>query len=364
MIQYPDYENSIVNIPNSVLAYFGTEPNDKTMPELDKLLAKGYSNVVVMLFDALGTEVLNRHLPSDSFLRKHVLKSVSSVYPTTTVSATTAIESGLMPNRHAWFGWTMYFPQVEKNVVVFRNTDECGGSAAEYPVAQTYLPYETVQDAIRAKGFQTYTVSPFGDLTYANLEELCGHVKQLCSTDERKYIYCYCPEPDSTMHRKGCGSSEASAAVLQINDRLEKLCAELTDTLLIVTADHGMTDTRNECILDYPSITECLVRAPSFEPRALNCFIKDGMHEQFETEFETAFGGQFLLFSRDRLKETALFGLGENHPLFDELVGDYVAVAISDVSLFNTYENAAMFVGVHAGLTDAEMNVPLIAVER
>jgi predicted AlkP superfamily pyrophosphatase or phosphodiesterase len=114
MIQYPDYENSIVNIPNSVLAYFGTEPNDKTMPELDKLLAKGYSNVVVMLFDALGTEVLNRHLPSDSFLRKHVLKSVSSVYPTTTVSATTAIESGLMPNRHAWFGWTMYFPQVEK----------------------------------------------------------------------------------------------------------------------------------------------------------------------------------------------------------------------------------------------------------
>jgi len=39
-------------------------------------------------------------------------------------------------------------------------------------------------------------------------------------------------------------------------------------------------------------------------------------------------------------------------------------VAISDLSIFNTQEEKEKFIGVHAGLTKEEMEIPLIVVEK
>ena len=96
----------------------------------------------------------------------------------------------------------------------------------------------------------------------------------------------------------------------------------------------------------------------------MNLFIKDGYHEQFVTEFNKEFGDSFLLLSKEEVKRQKFFGPGREHPYFDGMLGDYLAVAISDLSIFNTQEEKEKFVGVHAGLTKEEMEIPLIVVEK
>ena len=92
MIKYPDYDRSILSIASSVLKHFGvTDCQHKTLPEFDKLLEKNYKNIIVILLDGLGTSTLNYHLKETDFLRQHYVTDISSVFPSTTVAATTSI---------------------------------------------------------------------------------------------------------------------------------------------------------------------------------------------------------------------------------------------------------------------------------
>ncbi len=120
----PDYDNCLVNLANSVLKRFGAGTMHETLPLADKYLAKGHRNVVVLLMDALGMSILEKHLDKDGFLRGHLAGAYDSVYPPTTVAATTSILSGLYPNEHGWLGWDLYYPELDKNVTVFTNTNQ------------------------------------------------------------------------------------------------------------------------------------------------------------------------------------------------------------------------------------------------
>ena len=46
------------------------------------------------------------------------------------------------------------------------------------------------------------------------------------------------------------------------------------------------------------------------------------------------------------------------------MLGDYLAIAISNQSIFNTHVEAHLMPGGHAGLTKEELEIPLIAIER
>lgn len=149
-----------------------------------------------------------------------------------------------------------------------------------------------------------------------------------------------------------------------LEQQVEALSLELENTLLVVTADHGLVDTRNAALRDYPRILECLVREPSIEPRALNFFVREGKRRQFEEEFRNAFGGSFLLLTKDEVIKSGLFGNGREHPDFRSMIGDYLAIGTGDLTIFLSREEADFFVGVHAGLREEELEIPLIVVER
>lgn len=363
-IQYPDYTNCLVNLVRSIEQYFGVETgNVPTLRMCDTLLEKQYQNVVVLLLDGMGKYILEGNLEQDGFFASHLYGTYSSVFPPTTVAATTSIGSGLYPCGHSWLGWDCYYPQIGKNVTVFRNTESgTDRPAADFNVAWTCCPYDEVVEKIRRLGNQAYTATPFADPFPQNFREICERIKALCALKGKKYIYAYWSEPDSTMHKTGCYSPETKAVLRDQEVQVQQLCARLTDTLLIVTADHGHLNSEGAAIEEYPKITECLVRMPSIEPRAVNFFIKDGMKTQFQQEFHKEFGDKFILFSKDEVKKIKLFGPGEEHPQFDSMLGDYLAVAVSDLSLYNTAEEKSHFIGVHAGLTEEEMIIPLIAV--
>ena len=342
MIKYPDYENCIAGIPNSILKSMGIEPGRRTSELLDRYLAeKAYENIVVILLDGMGKNIIDANLSGRGFFNSHMSGTLSSTFPPTTVAATTSILSGMEPCEHGWLGWDCYYPQIDKNVTVFLNkvtgTDEPAAAAA----------------AIGAE--------PRPD----SFEKIVDRIEELCGRPGRKYIYSYWNEPDHTMHEKGCFGEDAKSLLKKLEKQVRQLCMRLDNnrTLIIVTADHGHIDTKGVALTDYPKICECLLRLPSIEPRALNFFIKPGMEEQFVNEFNRKFSDNFMLLTKEEVLKNKLFGEGSEHAAFRDMLGDYLAVATGALCIYNTREEADFFIGAHAGLTEEEMTIPLILVE-
>lgn len=367
MIKYPEYDRSILSVAASVLTHFGvTDCPHKTLPEFDELLKKDYKNIVVMLFDGLGVSAIEEHLNENDFLRRNFVCPISSVYPSTTVAATTSITSGLSPIESAWLGWDLYFKEIEKTVAVFRNTEqETKEAAADYNVAGRFIPVKSIFkriEEVNSKG-SAYCVSPFSSFHSKSVKNICKTVKRLSGKRKKKYIYTYWHQPDKAMHDFGVKSSEAHEQILEINREVEKLCKKLRNTLVIVTADHGLIDGENLYLEDYPLLSSMLERLSSVEPRALSLFIKDGKKEEFKNEFYRIFGDSFILLTKEEAFSEELFGKGVMHSKTNDFIGDFFAVATGNKSLFNKREER-VFKGNHAGLTPEEMTVPFIAVEK
>ena len=359
-----DYKNCIANLPNSILKKFEVETLGDTLPIADKYLDKEYKNIVVLLLDGMGTHILEKNLDQDGFLRSHLADTYKTVYPPTTVAATTSIDCGLMPMEHAWFGWDCYYPQINKNVTVFLNTEQgTHNPVASSSVARKYCGYESIYNKLVNSGHKAYYATPFVEPFPNNFDDICHRIVDLCSKEGNKYIYAYWNEPDTTMHKYGCYCTETKDMLTALEKCVQKMSEQLEDTLLIVTADHGHVDGRNVCIKDYPEVLDCLIRLPSIEPRTLNLFVKPNMDKQFEEAFAKAFGKDFLLLTKAEVYKSGLFGKSNRHPNADGMLGDYVAIATTDLTVFNTYEEAKEFKGVHAGYTIEEMDIPFIVVE-
>ena len=386
---YPDYHNCLVNFSNSILKKFGAETTAETLTLADQYLQEDNQHVVVLLLDAMGTSILEKHLDQHGFFRSHLVGSFDSVYPPTTVAATTSMLSGLYPNEHGWLGWDIYYPQVGKNVTVFTNAEQIREKegavptatypdgrvkwtedslektcpAAEYNIGFRYTPYKNILDRITEAGGEAYAAMPFLPPYPQSLEAILNRVKALCGEPGKKFIYAYWNEPDSTMHRTGTVSGETHEMVTRLEKMVEEAVSGLSDTLLMIIADHGHMDSRNCCLKDVPEIMNCLVRQPSFEPRTLNLFIRDECREEFPEIFRKYFGDSFILLTREEVLSGKLFGIGKDHDSLEQMIGDYVALAVSDRSIFNTHIEAQEMPGGHAGMTKEEITIPLIVIE-
>ena len=368
-IVLPDYKNCIANLPNSILKKLGLPTNGDTLPLLDKYLQKDYKNIVVILLDGMGKVILERHLKEAGSFRSHLAGIYSSTFCSTTVAATTSVMSGLQPCEHAWLGWDCYYPQIDENVTVFLNKIQgTEKPAADYNVAWTFTPYENVVNKIKKSGKEAHLIAPFLDKEIDSFEKICKHIKNICKSKAKpsgapecpRYIYAYWNQPDGLLHKHGCGSSEVHECVVDLEKQVAGLAAELEDTLIVVTADHGHIDINNVRIEDYLELYDCLIRHPSLEPRVLNLFIKDGKKDFFEKEFNRLFGDKFLLMSVEEVIAKNLMGTGMHHKMFRSMLGDYIAIATSDLSFDLVGSNLK---SMHGSLTPDEMEIPLIVFE-
>ena len=367
MIVKNNYNECLTNLACSIRKYFGLEYRHNTLDYIDKILEEYQpKNVVTILCDGMGSIIMDRMLARNSFLIKNRIKVITSVFPATTVAATTSMLTGLNPCETAMLGWDMYYRDLDKTITVYKNCLKEDPSETPIPEAIEYnnkhMIRKTITDDINEKGKYTgYSLLPFGNNPYQTIDEMYELIQEKCQEEGKKYIYAYNIEPDHTMHKIGCDKQAVIDIVIDINKKIEELANSLTDTIIFVVADHGHTNIENIFIKDYPDLEECLLRNTSLEPRAVNFFIKPDKKEIFVSLFKKHFGEYFDLYPMEEVIESRLFGDGEENPIFKDALGDYLAIAKSDKALL--YTGGEEQKSHHAGYTDDEILVPLIMVK-
>lgn len=359
----PDYENCGLNVASAVLRHFGVECHHPAQKDMERLLReKEYKNIVVMLFDGLGNMALDKHLSGHAFLRKCECTQMTAVFPPTTVAATTTIESGEAPVEHGWVGWSQYIAPLDRHVDIFLDRDsvthEKMGEGKS--VAQKFMPYRNICEKLNETGrVQAHIVSPFGTDKVFSLDELFKTAQSLCHAEGRRYIYTYWAEPDHTMHDEGTGAVED--IVRDIDERVQAFCEQADDdTLVLITADHGLIDCKHLFMQDYPELMEMCMRPFGLEARDAAFYVKPEYMDVFPEKFREAFADKgFWLLSKDEVVQMKLFGKGQEQPLFCSFLGDYLAISTGEYALNWEYDPHPL-VGLHAGISRDEMLVPLI----
>lgn len=363
-----NYNECLTNLACSIRKYFELDYKHNTLDYIDKILEERKpKNVVTILCDGMGSNIMDRMLDKNSFLIRHRLKAITTVFPATTVAATTSIQTGLNPCETGMLGWDMYYKDLDKTITVYRNVEKGDSEERFIPEAQEYNKKNMVTKAIteeikEAGKYKGYSLFPFGDNKYASLDDMFLKIEELCNSDEKKYIYAYSEEPDYTMHDIGSDAPEIKNIISDLNNRIEKLSAKLKDTVIFVVADHGHLNVENMFIKDYPDIEDCLLRNTSLEPRAVNFFIKPEKKEIFKEMFNRHFEKDFDLYPMEEVIESKLFGDGCENKIFRDALGDYLAIAKTNKTLL--YTGGSVLKSQHAGYTDDEIFIPLIIIEK
>ena len=358
---YPDYFRNISSLSSSILKHYGVEPVNVGYAPIEEKLQQAPGNIVLLLLDGLGQNILQKHLPADSFLRRHQITTLSSVFPPTTTAAATALETGLCPSQSGWLGWNIYWPPAGKNVALYPNTTEDGQQAAAYHIGEQCLSVTQLPQLIRVKtGVVACSISEQGDIYAKTLEDVLEEVKRLCSCPGPHFIYAYVNEPDHHLHRHGCSASCITDWLQKADRALEDLQKSCPDTLFLLTSDHGFTDVQSLCLEDFPELEDILIRKPSIEPRALNLFLKPGREQEFLRLWKQTMGDSYTLYTKAQVLEHQLFGPGPVHPMLEQMLGDYLAVANTPLTLFPNPSYLKFMKATHGGMTPEELTVPLI----
>ena len=362
----PDYNNSNINISATLAEFLGAPNKNTTLPIIKEQLTKGYKNVVFICFDGFGINPVEKNLDESSFLRKNIKKVLTSTFPSTTTNATTSLVNNKLPLEHGWFGWSMNFAHLNKNVDIFRNTDSLTGETVDTtnsPLSPNDYYFDHANSEYNINSvFPSYVgvKHPERNYTFFDQTEFFETIETICNYEGKQFIYAYNPEPDSTMHQFGVSSDEAYELINSISENVEKLANTLKDTLFIITADHGQVDIEGYVNLYADKkLLDMLKIYPFLEARAPAFIVKDNKKQEFEEYFTKTYGEDFVLYKSADLINDGYFG---NFGDKAHLLGDYIAIGTYTHKQALLTPISPLFKGHHTSLTE-EMLVPLIIVE-
>jgi predicted AlkP superfamily pyrophosphatase or phosphodiesterase len=371
-----NYNECITNVACSILKYFNCNYYHNTIPILDEILNKKKpKNVILLLFDGLGSRILDKVLDKDSFLIKNRIKEITSVFPSTTASSTLSAQTGLNPVEHGWLGWTNYISPIDSIIQLFWDVEKGESPKNDkneefLKIKQKNLSPKLLVDLIKEKDCDTYAISPYSEYKYKTLNQMFTTIKEKLDINngKKKFMYVYNNEPDSSMHRYGCDSQEAIKLILERNKKLEEFYNKNLDkeTIMIIVADHGHLNADNISLKNYTDINNLMMRSTWVEERCPMFKIKEGKQNEFKKLFEKYFGNYFYLLTKEEIEDKQIFGdiKFKKNELFDSSLEDFIAINKENCNKTLLDDNDFQMMSVHGGNTDDEIYIPLIILNK
>ena len=339
-------------------------------------------HLVLILADGLGLEMLEREIAART-LREHLRGQIRAVFPSSTAVALTSLATGEWPARHAVTGWWTYLEQIGGPATILqyrRRADDCSladlGVAPEdaFPVPSLaprmerrchFLMPREIADTV----YSHYWTGGVGATGYQSLTGAFNSIMEaLQALNGPTFTYVYIPHVDKEAHQAGPESSGAHDAIAAIDRLVSDLKARLgSSAAVVVTADHGhlaVADSDRFMVRDADGIPELLASPPSGDTRVVEFHVRPGEHERFAARFRESFGEHFFLLTTDEVEDLALLGPEPLAPGTRQRLGDFTAIS-RGAAVLGFHDSRASREALqqrshHAGLTPAEMLVPLV----
>jgi len=403
----PAYEgHSIANIGPTVESILGVASKGAS-PALPSALWEPHADdvacVILVVLDAVGYRQLDRFLCTEesafSKLRDAgTLIPLTSVFPSTTVSALTSIWTGQPPLGHGFLGTRLLLPKQGLLANLLRMAPAAYGGGGRLENwgwdAEQFVTVPSVAHRLSDAGVKTtmhtrrhFLGSSLTQIFLRGMEELTGYVGlsdlwinlrqtlQEREPGERLFAGVYWSGIDSVGHAYGPESEYPPAALRHLarslsEDFLDRVSpAVRARTLLLVTADHGQISAPPERVVHlpaHPELWDAFLLPPAGESRASYVYAKPGQRERVMDYVATHLGDRFAALKTEEALEAGLWGSPEEiTPDLRARLGEVLILATGDSRLSTSPKRkddgrGGGLRGHHGSLTADEMLVPLL----
>jgi len=364
--------------------------------------------VVLVFADSFGWGHFERYRDRYPFLErfvsgnaeKAVASKLTAMFPSTTASHVTCVHTGLEPVESGIYEWFQYHEAYDAVIAPllfsFAGERDRDGMLAAGCDPSRLFEGETLHERLaRARVRSRYvtprsfTPSPYNDqvcrgalgFAYETFEGGLETASELLSDSPEglEYLHLYYGDIDAASHRFGLYSVEMEAAVDRFLRGLERWVEALRPasarTLLLVSADHGMTPVRSETTVylnqSWPEIGEHFQRdrggapiVPAGSPRDFFLHVEPSEAEAVAAALRERLAGVAEVHLTAALVEGGLFGEAPPSRDFLSRVGNVVVLPFAGEAVWwyekGRFENRHR--ADHGGLTPEEMEIPLLAL--
>jgi len=382
---FPSYDgSSIVNLMQSIAVAKRADLGlYDELEGLDGLQLSAFSNIVLLVIDGLGYKFIKQF--PDSCIYSHLKQRMTTVAPPTTAAAVTSFLTGLAPQQHALTGWFTHLRELGVVTTVLPYMARVGGpqmgawgraieKVIDLPSFFDQLPcssFSITPSWLETSVFNRMLTGAATMLPYDGLAAYFNTIEAAVKSNlSDKYIYAYWPGFDAIAHEYGIASRQAKQHFEVLDQSFATLLDQLagTDTVLMLSSDHGFIDSPKERQIQmakHPDLKDCLMMPLCGEPRLSYCYVRHDCRQFFEKYVTTELRHAVDLCPSRWLVEQGLFGLGEAHQELLPRVGDYTLVLKDNYVITDSLIGDAEFKmsGFHGGLSADEMYVPLVYAE-
>jgi hypothetical protein len=346
--------------------------------------------VVVLIVDGMGRRNLDAHADAAPVLAAAPGPTLDAPFPSTTAVSLTTIGTGRPPGEHGLTGYSLAVAGDDRPLITLTWTWDLqvGGDDARADVPPERLqPHPTVFEGARAAGLRAVTVLrpefTSSGLTRAGLRGgevvTATDLEATVAADPSAVasaaagsgstpviVYAHHPDLDAIGHWTGPGSDRWCTELARI-DRIVAATREQlpADTVLVVTADHGMVHVPEDGVVELADAPDLLagVRVLTGDGRARQLHAHPGATDDVLAAWRAQVGDDGYVVTRDQAIAAGWFGPTVTAAA-RATIGDVVAVAEAPVAW--VHRDADLFggrlPGLHAGLTRTELEVPALVL--
>ncbi|BDD83337.1 phosphodiesterase [Tsukamurella pulmonis] len=344
-------------------------------------------DVVVLLVDGLGAELLRRHADEAPTLAAHVRSTLDAGFPATTATSLSSFALGAPCAAHGIVGYSFGVPDEHGrrlfNSLRWTIDGASGPDAREsHPPRELQRRRSRLEDLADAGAEIHYVVPDYQEssgLTRASFRA-AGVLHAASTLDEvregvlavarhegaaRRFAYAYTGLLDAAGHLHGPGSAEWLGVLRAVDAMFADLLADLPRTCtLLVTADHGMIQA--ESLVDLDAVPELHrgVRLIAGEARVRHVYLARGHKvDDVLARWAGTLGEHARVVTREQALDEHWFGATPPNPVIAHRIGHVLAVAQGRSVLVTPSQEPmeSRMLGHHGAWTVDEQAIPLIS---
>ncbi|MCL4350548.1 MAG: alkaline phosphatase family protein [Candidatus Thermoplasmatota archaeon] len=388
----------ITDIPGIILKNFNIHSAENQEKSWDDY-TEAPDHLIFLLIDGFGFSTIKHSSVKyemkylENFIEDSSFRLITSVFPSTTSTATLSYHTNMHPVEHGVLGYNSYIPEIgticnmismnpvgRKDISILDNGYEIPRIRDHDTIHATLgmndvRSYLYLPNAIKNSGLTKLTGRGASVSGYMTLSQMFTLLKRdLSESRGRSFHFCYISTLDAVSHKVGPYTSDAAMEIELIFMLLKEQLVDSPhlprNTSLFISADHGHMVMDKQQIIEFNDgfkLRSHLLAPVVGEPRAPMIWTRKEGEDALMSYFHENYHDSLIPVQIDDLIKQGFFGNAKNRIDCRDSLGDVALLMKNSASVFDSslkildpHNDADSLVGVHGGLSSEEMIVPFI----